>query len=290
MSLLIKIFLLFFTVSFLNENDVVNWYAQIDGVNDSYVSVDIRNQNDEKLSYEVNGKNIEYVGNVLKISRKSFHNNKVSVIASGVKEKLYLLIKYRGNEKIYVTENQYRIGYYLVSLNSNCTIIHTSFDQKIVFLDYDKYINLHNISLFNNALLPSFIFDAKQELNDCEAILYLFIEDGAFKRIPYNITNYAFYFSLNYNDKYFFSLKEMYSLDNYSNDIYLGTDNLIENIIYPNNISFKSFNALFSFNVLDITFLFLYEVNLEHTLFDDEIIRISEVETKKEYEKEILVY
>lgn len=290
MSLLIKIFLLFFTVSLLNDNDVVNWYAQIDGVNDSYVSVDIRNQNDEKLSYEVNGKNIEYVGNVLKISKKSFHNNKVSVIASGVKEKLYLLIKYRGNEKIYVTENQYRIGYYLVSLNSNCTIIHTSFDQKIVFLDYDKYINLHNISLFNNALLPSFIFDAKQELNDCEAILYLFIEDGAFKRIPYNITNYAFYFSLNYNDKYFFSLKEMYSLDNYSNDIYLGTDNLIENIIYPNNISFKSFNALFSFNVLDITFLFLYEVNLEHTLFDDEIIRISEVETKKEYEKEILVY
>lgn len=290
MSLLIKIFLLFFTVSLLNDNDVVNWYAQIDGVNDSYVSVDIRNQNDEKLSYEVNGKNIEYVGNVLKISKKSFHNNKVSVIASGVKEKLYLLIKYRGNEKIYVTENQYRIGYYLVSLNSNCTIIHTSFDQKIVFLDYDKYINLHNISLFNNALLPSFIFDAKQELNDCEAILYLFIEDGVFKRIPYNITNYAFYFSLNYNDKYFFSLKEMYSLDNYSNDIYLGTDNLIENIIYPNNISFKSFNALFSFNVLDITFLFLYEVNLEHTLFDDEIIRISEVETKKEYEKEILVY
>ncbi len=258
----------FFAFSLLNLNDVENYYAQIIENSNSYIRIIVQSQNSEKLRFEVDGKDyIQSSTDVITIP-KSASKNVYSIIVTSESGRAYLELRNNGNYKnIIVDELEYFIGYYLVSLSSNCSVIHGNLSKSITFMNYNKNIYLDNISYFKISMLPYFKISNFIDIKNIYSVLYVFVDEGTFINIPYNLVNYCFYLDINLNeDIYNMNLKKIYSYDKFHDQMYLSKNELTEEIIFPSNFNLKNISFLMAITIEDTNFLFPIEISLKTDL------------------------
>ncbi len=286
MLILKKSIIPLFIFNLLNSPLQAKWHAQIIGINEDTIRIFVSHDNYDRLTYEINSKDAILNDSVLEVNKNEINDNSLHIVVCGEEERLYLELKYNGNNNIIVTENEYYLGYYLITYNSNCIIYNSNFANKITFYNYDKEVSFPNISYFNDAFLPKFSLYYKGVDVFFESELFIQIPNQTFINLPYNFIGYSFKYDINQIESYYyFALSKTYSLDFVSNTIYYSNINTIPQIIFPMNFSNLDFNIFLFLKYDQLNFIFPYHVHFERNVYKE--IDIIETNNYVEYEENI---
>lgn len=208
----------------------IYWYAQIDSISDTSITLLIQNINYDDIIYEINGVIVDQEDERLVLDKSKYSNNYTYINVYSTKSTLLLILNYTGNRCInYVINTRNKIGYSLSTFNKDCLIINDNYQNTIYFDRLLEEINYYELKENITNCLPKFTFDKDLDNKKIKAYLNLFLEDKILN-LPYHDNCYRLDFLLNKdylyicNNDYSFKLSKYIQIESCNANFILDID------------------------------------------------------------------